>query len=179
MFLLGHSLGTQLGQTAIVQYPEGWDGAILTGLPANEKLAPDEKLEEYLDTISKEIDENGENAPNQYITENVFLKLNDDFAQEGSIMAVMTSDKERQRYYEKLPSTSKVFSNRFYKDLYLFQIERLGAKIDELENHNFPVLLLVGEDDVIAGGEFANDTKQKRILQHSSQDMHLMHQTTL
>ncbi|MGN0342728.1 MAG: alpha/beta hydrolase [Roseburia sp.] len=163
VFLLGHSLGTQLGQTAIVRYPQGWDGAILIGLPANEKAASDEQVGHYLDTISKEIEENGENAPNQYITENVFAKLNDDFADEGSIMAVMTSDRERQQYYEKLPSTGKVFSNRFYKDFYLFQKERRGAKVDELENHDFPVLLLVGEDDVIADGGLAVDVKQKQL----------------
>lgn len=163
VILLGHSLGTTLGQTALQQKPDGWDGAILIGISSFQDDG--EELDKLLAAIDEEIAEHGETAANQFIANNVFARLNDPFSEESSIMAVMTKDQERQRYFESLPTTGAAFSNRFYKDFYLFARKHLSGSIHNLTNHQYPILLLVGDEDVIAENGAAAKQEEHSLLQ--------------
>lgn len=65
IFLLGHSLGSVLGQLAAVRYEKAWQGLILTGIPHHQNV------KELLNEIHKEIERVGLQAPSETIEANL------------------------------------------------------------------------------------------------------------
>jgi len=144
VFILGHSLGTLVGQSAILQYPNIWDGLILIGIPYYENIL------ELIDGITKEIAENGESAESVSTFLKMFSSINDSFSKEEGVLAWLTSDEERRNYYISLPYTNISYSNRFYKEFLEKSEEVQGKGIEIYSDKTFPIFILGGGCDVIS-----------------------------
>lgn len=164
IFAIGHSLGTGIIQGALNLFPEFWAGVILTGLPDQRY---DEKL---IQGILEEIGKNGPDAPNVGAATELFGNLNDSFASEGSTLSWLTRDAERRDYYERLPYTNVSYSNRFYLDQAEYSTKMNQHGLSELENKDFPILILTGGNDIIADHGKYGDTKVKELIQKGFED---------
>ncbi len=144
VFLLAHSVGTEIAQGALYQYPEFYEGAILTGMP-------DQSFgEELLHGIEREIRENGPDAPNIAAAMELFGHVNDDYAEENSTLAWLTSDSAKRDFYEALPYTNVSYSNRFYRDMVLYQEQLKVQGILQIGRKELPLLILTGGEDLVS-----------------------------
>ncbi len=108
IFLLSHSMGSTIAQLIVKDNADKYKAGIMTGcayIPSPEKLLP---------MLEEEISGNGADAPCLKVFLEIFGKVASPFPEE-STMAWVTSDMERALYYEKLPYTNVMYSNRMYK----------------------------------------------------------------
>lgn len=161
ILLLGHSLGTAVGQIAIASNYASWDGFVLTG-PSNLLFSP-EREAQVRRVFEAEIERNGLDAPSQEIYAQLFDRQNDLFKEENSPFSFITSDREKWEWIAQVPFTSPAYSNRFFRDMVDLWTEVLPGNL--LENNDFqqlPVLILAGAEDV--SSQMGSWAKEKAAL---------------
>ena len=143
LFLLGHSLGSQMAQYILGHCGSTlYSGVILTGCPH----IHDTKT--LLSDINAEIESKGADAPSTDVFLKLFGKVAEPFPEKCTVSWV-TSDLERAEYYETLPYTNKLYSCRFYKSFL--------SLADEVQSEEYlsdislkpPVLLISGTMDMV------------------------------
>lgn len=147
VILMGHSLGTAVGQIAISSKYGTWDGFVLTG-PSN-LIFPPEKEARMRSIFEAAIGRDGLDAPSREIYAELFDGNNEPFAEEHSPFSFITSDPEKWKWIASVPFTSPAYSNRFFRDMVNLWTEVLPENL--LENNDFqdlPVLILSGGEDV-------------------------------
>lgn len=142
IFILAHSLGTEIAQLYLEQYSDKISGAILTGLTSFDDI------ERLIAAINNEIEQNGIDAPCYDTFLLIFGKVAERFPEKCSVSWV-TSDLERAQYYESLPYTNVMYPNRFYKS-FLYNAKYIQSKelLQKLP-HTLPLLFLSGSDDSV------------------------------
>lgn len=147
VILMGHSLGTAVGQIAIASGYGSWEGFVLTG-PSNLIFTPDKEAR-MRSIFEAAIERDGLDAPSNEIYTELFNGNNEPFADEHSPFSFITSDPEKWKWIESVPFTSPAYSNRFFRDMVDLWTEVLPENL--LENNDFqdlPVLILSGGEDV-------------------------------
>ena len=157
LFILGHSLGSVVTQLAILEYPQAWNGLILTGMPYQKNIS------ELMKEVSREIVENGENADSISTFLKLFANINDSFPESEGSLAWLTSDEERRAYYIDLPYTNILYSNRFYRDFLEKSKEVQETGIVGYEDQTVPIAILGGESDVISENGTYGKTVTKKL----------------
>ena len=150
LFLLGHSLGSQMAQYILSRHDGNlYSGVILTGCPHIHNT------DTLLSDIDNEIAAKGADAPSTDVFLKLFGKVAEPFPEKCTVSWV-TSDLERAEYYETLPYTNKMYSCRFYKSFITLadEVQRenclLGIKTKP------PVLMISGTMDTVGDkGEYA------------------------
>ena len=144
IFLLAHSLGTKVAQGVLYQYPEFYQGAVLIGIP-EQRFDKD-----VWKTLNQEISQNGLDAPNVQTAVRLYGHLNDDFAAENSSLAWLTRDSKKREFYETLTYTNVSYSNRFYRDLFVYQDRLKTQGLLQVKRKDLPLLILTGGEDIVA-----------------------------
>lgn len=139
--LLGHSMGAAIAQLMIRDY-DIYDKAILTG------CAEIKKLEELLPDLDRETEKNGIDSPCLEVFMKVFGKVAERFPEKCTISWV-TSDLERAEYYEKLPYSNVMYSNRFYKSFLTAQKTVQAEAFPKSIQKKIPLYILSGSEDSV------------------------------
>ena len=147
LVLLGHSMGAAIAQLMIRDY-DIYDEAVLTGCAE----IPD--LEMLLPQLDREIEKNGIDSPCLEVFMKVFGKVAERFPEKCTTSWV-TSDLERAEYYEKLPYSNVMYSNRFYKSFLTAQKVTQDRDFPMSIKKKIPISILSGSDDSVADfGEY-------------------------
>ncbi|MBP3923176.1 MAG: alpha/beta hydrolase [Ruminiclostridium sp.] len=141
--LLGHSMGATIAQLMLRDY-NLYDKAILTG------CANIEKLDELLPCLDREIEKNGIDNPCLEVFMKVFGKVAERFPEKCTISWV-TSDLERAEFYEKLPYSNVMYSNRFYKSFLSAQKITQDKDFAKGVEKKIPLFILSGSEDSVGG----------------------------
>ena len=148
IILLGHSMGAYIAQLMLQKRGELYRGAVLTGCACLENLP------QLQTAIDKEIAEKGADAPCMEVFMQVFGRVTERFPEKCTVSWV-TSDLERAEYYEKLPYTNVMYSNRFYKSFIDTAARVQDEQFPTLIRHKCPVFIACGADDSVGGyGEY-------------------------
>ena len=139
--LLGHSMGATIAQLMLKNY-DGYEKAILTG------SAFIGGLDELLPALDKETEKNGIDAPCLEVFMNVFGKVAERFPEKCTISWV-TSDLERAMFYEKLPYSNVMYSNRFYKSFLTAQKITQENDFPKAIKKKIPIYILSGDEDSV------------------------------
>lgn len=141
--LLGHSMGATIAQLMLRDY-DCYDKAILIG------CAEISGLEELLPALDREAEKNGMDSPCLEVFMKVFGRVAERFPEKCTISWV-TSDLERAEYYEKLPYSNVMYSNRFYKSFLTAQkITQDKAFAGDIKK-KIPLYILSGSEDSVGG----------------------------
>ena len=141
--LLGHSMGAAIAQFMIRDY-DCYDKAILTG------CAEIKNLEKLLPDLDREIEKNGIDSPCLEVFMKVFGKVAERFPEKCTISWV-TSDLERAEFYEKLPYSNVMYSNRFYKSFLTAQRITQSEDFPKSIEKKIPIYVLSGSEDSVGG----------------------------
>lgn len=139
--LLGHSMGATIAQLMLKNY-DGYEKAILTG------SAFIGGLDELLPALDKETEKNGIDAPCLEVFMKVFGKVAERFPENCTISWV-TSDLERAMFYEKLPYSNVMYSNRFYKSFLTAQKITQENNFPKSIKKKIPLYILSGDEDSV------------------------------
>ena len=139
--LLGHSMGATIAQLMLKNY-DGYDKAILVG------CAFIGDLDNLLSELDAEISKKGIDSPCTDVFMKVFGKVAERFPEECTVSWV-TSDLERALYYEKLPYSNVMYSNRFYKSFLTAQKITQENDFPKSIKRKTPVFILSGSDDSV------------------------------
>lgn len=152
LFLLGHSLGSQMAQYILRHGGNRlYGGVILTGCPHIHGT------DTLLSDIDAEISEKGADAPSTDVFLKLFGKVAEPFPEKCTVSWV-TSDLERAEYYETLPYTNKMYSCRFYRSFLQLANEVQDDKYLSDIFPKPPVLLISGTEDMMGDkGEYAKE----------------------
>lgn len=152
LFLLGHSLGSQMAQH-ILKHGKSklYSGVILTGCPHIHNT------DTLLSDIDAEISAKGADVPSTDVFLKLFGKVAEPFPEKCTVSWV-TSDLERAEYYETLPYTNKMYSCRFYRSFLQLASEVQDDKYLSDIFPKPPVLLISGTEDMVGDkGEYAKE----------------------
>lgn len=141
VLLLGHSMGSIVGQLYAQMYSNQLFGLILTGLPFIEKV------NELINTVNKEIKLRGLKAPSIETFNEMFSGVNTPFEPIKTDLDWITSDDNLIDEMLSLPTTSVLFNNEFYRDFLLAYLET--KKLNNIKK-SISILLLCGGMDVIS-----------------------------
>lgn len=139
--LLGHSMGATIAQLMLKQY-DCYDKAVLTG------CAFIGGLDELLPELHEETEKNGADAPCMGVFMKVFGKVAERFPEKCTISWV-TTDLERALYYEKLPYSNVMYSNRFYKSFLTAQKITQENDFPKSIKKKIPIFILSGSEDSV------------------------------
>lgn len=150
LFLLGHSLGSQMAQYILKRHGGTlYSGVILTGCP---HIRDTDML---LSAVDAEITQKGADAPSTDVFLKLFGKVAEPFPEKCTVSWV-TSDLERAEYYETLPYTNKMYSCRFYKSFIKLAKEVQQERYLSDIKAKPPVLMISGTMDTVGDkGEYA------------------------
>lgn len=150
LFLLGHSLGSQMAQYILSRHGgELYNGVILTGCPHIHNT------DMLLPAVDAEIAQKGADAPSTDVFLKLFGKVAEPFPEKCTVSWV-TSDLERAEYYETLPYTNKMYSCRFYKSFITLAKEVQQKHCLSDIKAKPPVLMISGTMDMVGDkGEYA------------------------
>ncbi len=152
VYLLSHSMGSTVAQLVLKDNSNKYKASIMTG------VAYIDNPTALLAMLDEEITENGADAPCLKVFSEIFGNVAAPFPEE-STMAWVTSDMERALYYEKLPYTNIMYSNRLYKSF----LEAAQLTQNEYYPTEFtstlPVMIASGSQDTI--GQLGKYAKQK------------------
>ena len=139
--LLGHSMGATIAQLMLREY-DCYDKAILTG------CAFIGALDDLLPQLDKEIEKNGIDSPCLEVFMKVFGKVAERFPEKCTISWV-TTDLERAMYYEKLPYSNVMYSNRFYRSFLTAQKITQENDFPKSIKKKIPLYILSGSEDSV------------------------------
>ena len=139
--LLGHSMGATIAQLMLKEY-DCYDKAILTG------CAFIGDLDNLLSDLDNEIDKNGIDSPCLEVFMKVFGKVAERFPEKCTISWV-TSDLERAMFYETLPYSNVMYSNRFYKSFLTAQKITQENDFPKSIKKKIPLYILSGSEDSV------------------------------
>lgn len=166
LFLIGHSLGSQMAQYILNHHGSKlYNGIILTGCPHIHNTKA------LLTDINAEIASKGADTPSTDVFLKLFGKVAEPFPEKCTVSWV-TSDLERAEYYEALPYTNKMYSCRFYKSFIMLSEEvQQESYLSDIEIKP-PLLLISGTMDMVGDkGEYAKI--KTNLLQRNGFDVKL------
>ncbi len=153
LFLLGHSLGSQMAQYILKHCgTKLYRGVILTGCPNIHNTKA------LMADINAEIAAKGADTPSTDVFLKLFGKVAEPFPEKCTVSWV-TSDLERAEYYEALPYTNKMYSCRFYKSFIMLSEEVQQESYLADAQIKPPMLLISGTMDMV--GDKGGYTKIK------------------
>lgn len=113
LFLFGHSMGSFLARTVMVQHPELYDGVIIMGTGAGQGLVG--TIGQYI--AKKEVMKNGPHKPSQKMHNLGFNSYNKKFQPGPTGFEWLSRDNEQVKKYIADPLCGFVCTGEFYKDL--------------------------------------------------------------
>lgn len=166
VFLLGHSMGSLVAQLAVTAHGELFDGLILTGLPSAGEVSI------FLKLIDAEIGRRGLKATCEDTFHALFDNANQPFEPIKTPLDWITSDEAMARKSLALPYTSVLFTNEFYRDFFRALSELQEPARWQSTSTCLPVLLLSGENDVMAQGGKSAEKTLKMLKSLGFSDVH-------
>lgn len=166
VFLLGHSMGSLVAQLAVTSHGELFDGLILTGIPSAREVP------NFLKLIDDEIVRRGLKATCEDTFHALFDNANQSFEPVKTPLDWITSDVTMARKSLALPYTSVLFTNEFYRDFFRTLSELQEPTRWQSTPKCMPVLILSGENDVMAQGGKSAEEKLIMLKSLGFSDVH-------
>jgi alpha-beta hydrolase superfamily lysophospholipase len=145
VFVLGHSMGSIVGQQVMEQYPKGLAGVILSGswgsLGDSDQIIVD---------IEQSIAAEGRDAPSMLLAQ-MFGSFNDPFDGSTGFEWLSRDQDEVQKYIDDPWSGSFAFSNGFVLDFFNAMADIWKPENEALIPKSLPVLVASGEKDPAGG----------------------------
>lgn len=147
LILLGHSMGEMIAQQMMKKFC--FDKVILTG------CVHIDNVNGLLAALDAEIAQKGIDAPCVEVFMKIFGRVAERFPEKCTVSWV-TSDLERAMYYEQLPYTNVMYSNRFYKSFLTAAKEVQDSGYPYRLPYKIPLFIACGtEDSVGMYGDYA------------------------
>ena len=163
LYIMGNSIGSTLLLKYLSKYSDV-SGAILLALAHIPQ--PDKMLE----IVNADIEAGGIDAPSVNAIEEIFGKAIKAFS-DTSAVEWTTSDKEKIAKFESSPYTNVTYSNRFFRDYMLAEIEVNDSGFIKKINRSMPIFMLSGRDDYYGDkGEWI-DKRSKDMLRADFDDV--------
>lgn len=154
LFLFGHSMGSFLARTLMVQHPDLYKGVVVMGTGCSAGLAG--KLGKVI--CKSEIKKNGQKAPGNKMNGLCFGSYNKHFAPARTDFDWLSRDTKEVDKYVKDPLCGFMCTNGFFLDM-LTGLEFANSKENASKlPKNLPILLISGDDDPV--GDYGKGIKK-------------------
>jgi alpha-beta hydrolase superfamily lysophospholipase len=145
LFVLGHSMGSIVGQQVMEQYSDGLAGVILTG-----SWGTLGDTDEIIAGVEQSIAAEGRDAPSMLLAQ-MFASFNDPFDGSTGFEWLSRDQDEVQKYVDDPWSGSFAFSNGFVLDFFNAMADIWRPEHEALIPTSLPVLIASGEKDPAGG----------------------------
>ncbi|WP_373482035.1 lysophospholipase [Acetobacterium sp.] len=148
LFIIGHSMGSVVTRTAIIDYSELYDGAIIIGTT----VGISNFMRKAASLIARrEIRKKGEKTPSKLLSDLSFGSYNKKFKPNRTEYDWISMSKSNVDAYVKDSLCGFTCSAGFYRDLfYGLDYTTKESNLKKIPN-DFPLLFLAGRDDPVGG----------------------------
>lgn len=147
LFLMGHSMGSFLARTVMVQHPELYDSVIIMGTGAGQGLIG--KIGKLI--ALHEIKKNGPHKPSEKMNNLSFSSYNKKFEPATTGFEWLSRDPEAVKKYVDDPLCGFVCTGEFYNDIIDgIAFANSNANAEKLPK-DLPLLIISGTDDPVGG----------------------------
>ncbi|MDD3162817.1 MAG: lysophospholipase [Sphaerochaetaceae bacterium] len=162
LFLMGHSMGSFLARTVMVQHPELYDGVIIMGTGASQGI-----VGSIGRLIAKgEVKKNGPHQPSEKMNKLSFGNYNKKFEPGATGFEWLSRDPEAVRKYVEDPLCGFVCTGEFYIDIIDgIKFANSGDNAQKLPK-DLPLLIISGSMDPV--GNFSKGVKKVYALYHDA-----------
>ncbi|MDD4083746.1 MAG: lysophospholipase [Sphaerochaetaceae bacterium] len=147
LFLFGHSMGSFLARTVMVQHSDLFNGVMIMGTGASQGLIG--KIGKLI--ARRELKKNGPKKPSQKLNDLSFASYNKKFQPSRTDFDWLSRDEEQVDKYIADDLCGFVCTAEFYQDL-LYGVELCNSKnfVEKLPK-DLPLLIISGSEDPVGG----------------------------
>ena len=162
LFLLGHSMGSFIARTLMVQHSDLYDGVVLMGTGSSKGLLG--KVGMYL--AKSHVRKNGSKHPDTLLDKMSFGSFNKGIVNPNTPFDWLSRDKEQVAKYIEDPLCGFVCSSKFFEDL--LQGVELANNKDLVKKlpADLSVLIISGEKDPVGG--YGKDVRKVYEMYHGA-----------